>query len=106
MRFETIQATVSQREHIFVRLRLFYWGFWAVMIGISLYFGAIILSILRLLLLQRDLFVSLIARILWVSGVPTTIGIIMIALDLAFCLSLSLNERVPGQPWRDTSAIQ
>jgi glycosyltransferase involved in cell wall biosynthesis len=59
-----------------------------VLIGLILYFSAILLSILRLLLLQRHLFVDLIASILWASGFPTTIGIILIALDLAFFLPL------------------
>jgi glycosyltransferase involved in cell wall biosynthesis len=53
-----------------------------------LYFSAIFLSIIRLLLLQRHLFVDLIAGLLWASGLPTTIGIILIALDLAFLLPL------------------
>jgi len=53
-----------------------------------LYFSAILLSIVRLLLLQRHLFVDLIGNILWASGFPTTLGIILIALDLAFLLPL------------------
>jgi len=53
-----------------------------------LYFSAIFLSIVRLLLLQRHLFVDLIADLLWASGLPTTIGIILIALDLTFLLPL------------------
>jgi len=53
-----------------------------------LYFSAIFLSIVRLLLLQRHLFVDLIVDLLWASGLPTTIGIILIAFDLAFLLPL------------------
>jgi hypothetical protein len=53
-----------------------------------LYFSAISLSIVRLLLLQRHLFVDLIANILWASGFPTTLGIVLIAFDLAFLLPL------------------
>lgn len=70
------------------RIPLCYWGIWALLIGLSLYFSAIFLSIVRLLLLQRHLFVDLIADLLWASGLPTTIGIILIALDLTFLLPL------------------
>lgn len=77
---------IAQRETSHVRIKFFYWGIWALMIGLSLYFGAILLSIVRLLLLHRDLFVDLIARLLWISGLPTTIGIILIAIDLGIYL--------------------
>jgi glycosyltransferase involved in cell wall biosynthesis len=77
------------------RFPLCYWGVWAVLIGLGLYFGAILLSIFRLMILQRHLFVGLIAKLLWVSGFPSTIGIILIALDLA--LLLPLKRRVHHQ---------
>ena len=59
-----------------------------MLIGLSLYFGAILLSIFRLMILQRHLFVGLIARMLWISGFPSTIGIILISVDLALLLPL------------------
>jgi glycosyltransferase involved in cell wall biosynthesis len=40
------------------------------------------------MILQPDLFVGFIARLLWISGVPTTIGIILIAVDLGAYLPL------------------
>jgi hypothetical protein len=70
------------------RIPLCFWGIWALLLGLTLYFSAIALSIVRLLLLQRHLFVDSIANLLWVSGFPTTIGIILIALDLAFLLPM------------------
>ena len=73
---------------ILTRIPLCYWGIWTLLFGLMLYFSAILLSIVRLLLLQRHLFVDSIAKILWVSGFPTTLGIILIALDLAFLLPL------------------
>ena len=73
----------SQRTLALTRIPLCYWGVWALLIGLTLYFSAIFLSVVRLLLLQRHLFVDLIAGLLWASGLPTTIGIILIALDLA-----------------------
>ena len=59
-----------------------------MLIGLSLYFGAILLSIFRLMILQRHLLVGLIARLLWISGFPSTIGIILISVDLALLLPL------------------
>ena len=78
----------SRHTLALTRVPLCYWGVWALLIGLTLYFSAIILSIVRLLLLQRHLFVESIAGLLWASGFPTTIGIVLIALDLAFLLPL------------------
>jgi hypothetical protein len=78
----------SQRTLALTRIPLCYWGIWLLLIGLSLYFGAIFLSIVRLLLLQRHLFLDLIADLLWASGLPTTIGIILITVDLVFLLPL------------------
>ncbi len=72
-----------------------YWGAWALLLGVSLYFLAIVLSILRLLLLHRELFVALIARLLWASGFPTTVGLVLIAIDIGICLPVK-RRRVPG----------
>jgi len=63
-------------------LSLFYCGIWALFIGIGMYFGAIFLSILRLVLLQPEMFVNLITKLLWASGFPTTVGIALILVDL------------------------
>jgi len=65
------------------RLPFFYWGLWSLFIGLGTYFGAILLSIVRLALFQQNLFVGLITKLLWISGFPTTIGIILITVDLA-----------------------
>jgi glycosyltransferase involved in cell wall biosynthesis len=73
---------------------------------LTLYFSAIALSIARLLLLQRHLFVDLIAGILWASGLPTTIGIALIALDLAFLLPLKRRvERYSSPQLPDSPLI-
>jgi glycosyltransferase involved in cell wall biosynthesis len=53
------------------------------MIGIGMYFGAILLSIVRLILLQPHMFVGSIAKLMWASGFPTTLGIALIFIDLA-----------------------
>ncbi len=70
------------RKSAAAELPLFYWGLWSLLIGLGIYFGAIFLSILRLALFHPNLFVGLIAKLLWISGFPTTIGVILIAVDL------------------------
>jgi hypothetical protein len=64
----------------------FYWGIWFLCMGIACYFAAIGISIIRLILLQKSLLVPVIARMLWLSGIPTTVGIVLIALDLGLLL--------------------
>lgn len=78
----------SRLEAVLARLTPFYWGTWAVLIGIGMYFGAILLSMVRLTLLQPSLFVGLIARLLWASGFPTTLGIALIIIDLGALLPI------------------
>jgi len=88
----------SKSALFFSRLRLFYWGLWALIIGLGLYFTGILVSILRLALLQPNLFVGLITRLLWISGVPTTIGLILITVDLTICFPLKreLDRTIPA----------
>ena len=78
------------------RLSLFYWGAWAVIFGLGIYFGATFLSIFRLIILRNDLFVPTIEKFLWLSGLPTTIGILLIALDLG--LMLPSKRRLARRP--------
>jgi len=77
-----------RRETLLEWLSPFYWGIWALLIGIGMYLGAILLSMVRLVLLQPHLFVGLIAKLLWASGFPTTVGIALIALDLGALLPI------------------
>ena len=58
------------------------------------------------MILQRHLFVGLIAKLLWVSGFPTTIGIILIAIDLALLLPLKRRGvHRPSDAATDSSLI-
>jgi len=83
---ETDEPNLQNRRKPGVdQLPFFYWGLWALFIGLGIYFWAIFLSIVRLALLQQNLFVSAITKLLWISGLPSTIGIILIAIDLAAC---------------------
>src|SRR5262249_31185770 len=73
-------------RHRLITLPVFYCGIWAVLIGVTIYFVAIGLSILRLLLIRQELLVDSIAKLLWTSGFPTTIGIVLIGIDLFLLL--------------------
>jgi hypothetical protein len=64
-------------------LPLFYWGVVSLCIGQVLYFSAILLSLFRLVIFQTDALVLAIRSLLWVSGGPSTLGVLLIALDLA-----------------------
>src|SRR5215467_14964643 len=80
-------------------MRFFYWGTWSVLAGLSIYFLAIFVSILRLLALKHGLFVLTIQRMLWLSGLPTTIGTILMAFDLG--LMLPLKRRLARRATRE-----
>lgn len=83
---ETNESSAQNRRKPGIeQLPFFYWGLWALLFGLGIYFGAIFLSILRLALLQQNLFVGVITKLLWISGLPSTIGVILIAIDLAAC---------------------
>ena len=86
------------RKPITVQTPFFFWGVWAVLIGMGIYFGAILISIVRLLLLHRDLFVPTIAHLLWISGFPTTVGLGLIAIDLGLCLPLKRRHTRKALP--------
>lgn len=77
-------------------LKCFYWGAWSLAIGLTIYFISIFISILRLLLLRPELLVTEVQELLWISGFPTTIGILLIAIDLA--LMLPAKRRLARQP--------
>jgi hypothetical protein len=61
---------------------LAYWGFSACFVGVAVYVGAVFVSILRLALGLGEPVRQWIALAIWYSGVPTTIGLLMVAADL------------------------
>jgi hypothetical protein len=67
-----------------VRKPFFLWGLLLLLIGLSAYFLAILLAIVRLPFLEwhREVLVGPIKFLLWYSGVPSTFGVLLIALDL------------------------
>lgn len=62
----------------------FLWGLLLVLMGLFTYFLAVLLAIARLpfLIWHRELLVGPIEFLLWYSGIPSTFGVLLIALDL------------------------
>jgi hypothetical protein len=81
------------------RLPFFYWGAWCVAAGLSIYIFSVLVSILRLVLFQPNLFSNTIQQLLWISGFPTTVGLLLIAVDLG--LVLPTKRRLARQPIKD-----
>jgi hypothetical protein len=78
------------------RVPFFYWGAIFLGFGQLIYFFGILLSILRLLTLHLEPLVPTIQRMLWVSGLPSTIGVLLVGIDLAFMLPL--KRRLARRP--------
>jgi hypothetical protein len=69
---------------------LFLFGALLIGLGLSIYFTGIVLSMIRLVLNfrepLRDVLRSWNEAVIWYSGVPSTLGVILVAADLAFLL--------------------
>jgi hypothetical protein len=65
---------------------LFFWGTLLGLSGLALYFFGIAFSVVRLIFNLPEPFLTWNAAIVWYSGIPTTIGAALAALDLAFLL--------------------
>jgi hypothetical protein len=65
-------------------LSLFFFGALLIMFGLTIYFAAVIFSVFRLVLNLGEPYRSWNAAIVWYSGLPSTVGVGLIALDLAF----------------------
>lgn len=78
---------------------LFLFGTLLVLLGLAAYFGGIVFSIFRLSLHLPEPFRTWNQAIIWYSGIPSTLGVILIAADLALLLPgkrrRSLAERLP-----------
>ena len=72
----------------FARVPLFYWGILLLSVGQLSYFLSICVSLLRIFLFRTDYLASVTGKMLWFSGAPTTLGLLLAAFDLAFVLPL------------------
>jgi len=81
------QAEVAARHK---EIPLFLFGALLIGLGLSIYFSGIVLSIIRLAVNfrepLREPFRSWNEAVIWYSGVPSTLGVILVAADLAFLL--------------------
>lgn len=81
------QAEVAARHK---EIPLFLFGALLIGLGLSIYFSGIVLSIIRLAVNfrepLREPFRSWNEAVVWYSGVPSTLGVILVAADLAFLL--------------------
>src|SRR6185503_13011566 len=62
------------------------WGGLILILGLTIYLLGILLSIIRLLVPLAPAAEDWIQTIIWYSGVPTTIGIVLCVIDLIFML--------------------
>ena len=104
------QAKVVTRHK---EMPLFLFGALLIGLGLSIYFSGIILSIIRLGVNfrepLREPFRSWNEAVIWYSGVPSTLGVILVAADLAFLLPgkrrRSRREALPPVTDRQVVAV-
>jgi Glycosyl transferase family 2 len=86
---------------------LFFFGTLLVLFGAVLYFFGMLFSILRLLLNLGEPYRTWNEAIVWYSGIPCTLGIILAVLDLAFLLPAKRTclRRKPPVPVFDRQVV-
>ena len=72
----------------FATVPLFYWGILFLLFGQLCYFLAIGFSLLRVFAFRPEFLGVITRKMLWVSGFPTTIGLLLALCDLVFVLPL------------------
>jgi len=77
------QASVAPRRK---ELPLFLFGAMLIGLGLTIYFSGIVLSIVRLVLNIGEPFRRWNEAIIWYSGVPSTLGVILVTVDLGLLL--------------------
>lgn len=75
------KAGIAQKN-----IPLFFFGAMSALIGLTIYLAGIVFSIFRLIFQLGDPYRSWNQNIIWWSGVPTTVGLLLAAADLAFLL--------------------
>lgn len=77
-------ATQAMRVvvHAEPRVSLVYWGLLCWLFGIACYTVGIVLSLARVLFWLDDPLRTWVAYVLWYSGIPTTIGLLLILFDI------------------------
>jgi hypothetical protein len=107
---ETMQlSNIKAPESRAYRLRLAMLGSIVVFFGLAMYLSAIVLSLVRLAFFRTSEAAELIAGVLWYSGIPTSLGIVLIVLDFFLLPRKRLHERCiedcPPSPQRIAVAL-
>jgi len=71
---------------------LFFVGILLIVFGLGVYFFGIVFSMFRLIFQLEEPFYTWNMRILWYSGLPTTLGVCLAALDLALLFPAKRRE--------------
>ena len=91
-------VSLSRARAFLVRLSLLYWGVLLVVAGLAAYFTGIALSVLRLVLLLGEPWRGWNEALVWYSGVPTTVGLMLIGIDLLAILPFKRAARRQADP--------
>src|ERR1035437_412717 len=75
------EAVARRRE-----IPLFLFGALLIVLGLGVYFGGIVLSIFRLVLNLGEPFRTWNEAVIWYSGVPSTLGLLLVVADLVLLL--------------------
>src|SRR5262245_812291 len=97
-------ASAIRRRNL---IPLFFFGTLLVLFSATLYFFGMLFSIFRLLLGLGEPYRTWNEAIVWYSGIPCTLGIILAALDLAFLLPAKRMglRRKPPEPVMDRQVV-
>ncbi len=94
----SVPASLSGVRAWLVRLALLYWGVMLIIAGLSAYFLGIALSVVRLVFGLDDPWRAWNELLVWYSGVPTTIGLGLIVIDLLIVLPFKRAGRRQADP--------
>lgn len=104
---ETDPTRLPKGERPARTVPLFFYGVLLIVAGLAVYFSGILLSIVRLTLHLGEPVRTWNNWIIWYSGVPSTLGVILAAADLAFLLpgKRKLSRRSKLLPVRQQEVV-
>lgn len=90
--------SLSRARARLARLALLYWGVLFVIAGLAVYFLGIFASVVRLAFALGEPWRGWNEMLVWYSGVPTTVGLVLIATDLLAVLPFRRASRRQADP--------
>jgi hypothetical protein len=79
-------------------LPFFFVGFLLCNVGFAMYFAGILFAVIRNVLALREPFRAWNEAVVWYSGVPVTVGLALVGLDLALMLPAKRRQSHRGSP--------